>query len=231
MGPGAWAFAEAVEIERNRLAIEIADRRRELAAAEYLAGLLRETLRRERQADVMRPSNAPMATQQRAALASTAQRKMKTAARLALRAVRGEIGKRQGGQPIMDAKATDIARLRASPIFDAAWYLNTYGDVAVTGTDPVEHFYYHGAVEQRDPGPLFSSAFYLDSYHDIAESGVNPLLHYLQTGAREGRDPSPFFSSSRYLEQAKDVVDTGQNPLEHYITAALGQGGRPVPPS
>jgi hypothetical protein len=72
-------------------------------------------------------------------------------------------------------------------LFDAAWYLVTYPDVAAAGVNPLEHYLRHGAAEGRDPGPLFSTRWYLEAYPDVAAAGVNPLEHYLRRGAAEGR--------------------------------------------
>jgi hypothetical protein len=72
-------------------------------------------------------------------------------------------------------------------LFEAAWYLVTYPDVAAAGVNPLEHYLRHGAAEGRDPGPLFSTRWYLEAYPDVAAAGVNPLEHYLRRGAAEGR--------------------------------------------
>jgi hypothetical protein len=72
------------------------------------------------------------------------------------------------------------AALRRSALFDAAWYLATYPDVAVAGLDPVRHYLRAGVAEGRDPGPQFSTRDYLERNPDVARAGINPLLHYLR---------------------------------------------------
>jgi hypothetical protein len=102
-----------------------------------------------------------------------------------IRALRNGSGGPEGAQ---HAPVVDGARLvRASPLFDGAWYLSRYEDVAQAGLDPVEHFLAFGGVEARDPGPHFDSRAYLDANPDVAEAGANPLLHYLEHGVLEGR--------------------------------------------
>jgi hypothetical protein len=64
--------------------------------------------------------------------------------------------------------------IRASGLFDAAWYLEAYPDVAVREVDPLEHYIRYGAREGRDPNRLFSSSWYLASNPDVTESGLNP---------------------------------------------------------
>jgi glycosyltransferase involved in cell wall biosynthesis len=81
--------------------------------------------------------------------------------------------------------------LRASDLFDAAWYGREYPDVAALGMDAVEHFLRVGADLGRSPGPDFDTAFYLDAYADVGRSGMNPLLHFVLHGRREGRNCRP----------------------------------------
>ncbi len=122
------------------------------------------------------------------------------------------------------AEQAALNRLRASPIFDAAWYLQTYGDVAEAGADPALHYLRDGAAELRDPGPYFSTSYYLDSYPDVAAEKLNPLLHYLADGAAEGRNPGVHFATRHYAEAHPEVAESGLNPLEHYLTSGRAAG-------
>lgn len=75
--------------------------------------------------------------------------------------------------------AADAAILSRSPLFDPAWYLEAYPDVAAAGNDPVDHFLRFGAMELRNPGPGFDTAAYVSAHPESARSGLNPLIHYL----------------------------------------------------
>jgi SAM-dependent methyltransferase len=77
--------------------------------------------------------------------------------------------------------------LAASSLFDTAWYLEEYPDVALEGLDPLVHYIRHGVSDARNPGPEFDGEWYLRNYPDVAEAGVNPLIHYLQSGQIEAR--------------------------------------------
>jgi SAM-dependent methyltransferase len=77
--------------------------------------------------------------------------------------------------------------IAASPLFNAAWYLEQYPDVAAAEFDPIVHYLQHGAPEGRNPGPEFDAKWYLKHYPDVASAGLNPLLHYLEYGAAENR--------------------------------------------
>src|SRR5262245_60572297 len=109
-----------------------------------------------------------------------------------------------------------VRLIKASGLFDADWYLETYPDVAARGVDPVRHYVQHGAREGRDPNRLFSSSWYLASYPDVAAAGLNPLTHYILRGAAEGRNPGPLFDAAWYLEANPDVADSGINSLLHF---------------
>lgn len=80
-----------------------------------------------------------------------------------------------------------IAAVEGSGLFDRAWYLAQYPDVAASGLDPVEHYVGFGAAEGRDPGPGFSTAAYLSHNADVREAGLNPLAHFALHGRQEGR--------------------------------------------
>ena len=79
----------------------------------------------------------------------------------------------------------------ARAAFDAAYYLETYPDVAVAGLDPYAHYMSVGWREGRDPSGRFDTAYYLRTNPDVREAGLNPLVHYLTSGRREGREPLP----------------------------------------
>ena len=75
-----------------------------------------------------------------------------------------------------------VSTLLASGLFDGAWYLREYPEVAATGLSPALHYLRHGAAEGKDPGPDFSSARYLRRHPRLVPGRDNPLLHHLSTG-------------------------------------------------
>jgi hypothetical protein len=50
--------------------------------------------------------------------------------------------------------------LEQQGLFDAAWYIRRYPDIAAAGVNPLQHFIAHGATEGRDPNPGFSLSGY-----------------------------------------------------------------------
>jgi GT2 family glycosyltransferase len=111
-----------------------------------------------------------------------------------------------------------VRTIRSSGLFDAAWYLREYQDVAATGIDPVLHYLEYGVREGRCPNPLFHTRWYLDQYPDVAAEKADPLLHYLDHGAAEGRDPSPLFQTAAWVARHPELRRSKQNPLAHYLS-------------
>src|SRR5438034_439988 len=53
----------------------------------------------------------------------------------------------QPNAPVPDPGAEALAIIRQSGLFDAAWYLETYADLAELDIDALEHFYSFGYLE------------------------------------------------------------------------------------
>ena len=87
----------------------------------------------------------------------------------------------------MSAHDPRIARIAGSGLFDAAWYVATYPDVALLAIDPAEHYLRYGGGLLRDPGPDFNTRQYLSLHRGVDPTRVNPLLHHLQ--ATSGQKP------------------------------------------
>lgn len=81
--------------------------------------------------------------------------------------------------------------LSKSGLFDAAFYLASYPDVAALNIDPLLHYLEQGAGEGRNPRADFDSAYYLEQCRHLREVPGNPLLHFITVGARLGLKPSP----------------------------------------
>ncbi len=112
----------------------------------------------------------------------------------------------------------DYARLL--PVFDAAFYLGKYPDVAAAGLDPLLHYLKNGANEGRQPLPLFLPAHYLRNCPAPPESGANPLLHFLAGKGAACPNPHPLFDCAAYVRAHPDAAEC--NPLEHYLGSAAG---------
>jgi glycosyltransferase involved in cell wall biosynthesis len=132
------------------------------------------------------------------------------------------------GRAWLQSRASYAAQvIAASGLFEAAWYRETYPDVAARGVDPLHHYIRHGVREGRDPNRLFSSSWYLANNPDVAESGLNPLVHFVLRGAAEHRSPGPLFDTKWYLEANPDVAAAHVNPLLHFLRHGAREGRRP----
>ena len=86
--------------------------------------------------------------------------------------------------------ALTIEDVRASGLFEAAWYLKHNQDIAALGVDPLQHFFEYGRAEGRRPGAGFEPDWYLSSYPEVAHAGVDPFTHYLASGRAQGLRPA-----------------------------------------
>lgn len=109
-------------------------------------------------------------------------------------------------------------------LFDKAYYLGTYKDVAAANVDPVQHYMQFGWTEGRDPNSHFDTSFYLNQNPDVRAAGVNALEHYLLAGAAEGRAASFAFDGKAYLAANADVVKRGMDALTHYLMHGAAEG-------
>jgi len=82
---------------------------------------------------------------------------------------------------------------RATPGFDADWYLSTYVDVAAAGIDPLDHFLKSGRDEGRLPGPTWDDPADLITHPasaqrsptvDMTEAAAVPGLRTSANGVR-----------------------------------------------
>ena len=106
-----------------------------------------------------------------------------------------------------------IAALRASALFDPAWYRATYADVAASGIDPARHYLRHGGAENRDPGPDFDAPWYTAQHRDLA--GLTPLEHFERHGRSANWPTRP------------DPAETAPSPRNPQILFVAGETGTP----
>jgi hypothetical protein len=118
--------------------------------------------------------------------------------------------------------------LRASGLFDNAWYLDQYPDVAAAGIEPLAHYLANGSNESRLPNALFDTAWYrLNNPDALAASNLYPLTHYYEFGSAEGRRPTPLFDPRWYRLQYPDVANSGMEALAHYLVSGSKELRRP----
>ena len=175
---------EQTQHDGARLAAELATVRAELAA-----------LRRE--AEEWGEKEARLRTARDRAVKSADELSAALARRLRIDAA-GEAGGRRGvalfkdrQQPVTKEEAAQLELIRGSALFDDAWYLRTYHDVAHLGEDPALHFLRHPYNPFRRPSDDFNIGQYVIDHPEVLVDQVNPLVHFLLSPESEGADAYP----------------------------------------
>ena len=109
--------------------------------------------------------------------------------------------------------------IRASRLFDTAWYLKSYPDIATAGADPLPHFADWGWHEGRCPNLYFDTPWYLRHNPDVARAGMNPLVHYIRLGEAENRSPCAHFDLPCYRARHPEAAAMPGNGtlLAHFL--------------
>lgn len=112
--------------------------------------------------------------------------------------------------------------LANSGLFDAAYYIRAYPDVAKSNVDPLMHYLERGCREGRNPSAGFDTAHYLKLCESLGEAPTNALIHYLTVGMSRGLSPtvdrqrqrkpprpSPFPMPGKVLKQTPAISPSG----------------------
>lgn len=114
-------------------------------------------------------------------------------------------------------------------IFNEAWYLKNYPDVAAAVAAGIinahEHYEQYGRFEGRSPSPVFDPVHYLTQHPDVAaavEAGLTTAYdHFLNFGATEGRSSVAYFDPVFYLQSNPDIAEAVAQGLvsatEHFL--------------
>ncbi|MDR6407567.1 rhamnosyltransferase WsaF family glycosyltransferase [Paraburkholderia terricola] len=119
------------------------------------------------------------------------------------------------------------AIISRSPLFDAAWYVSQYPDVAASGLPPALHY----AVvwtDRRNPSLKFDANWYLSHYADAAAMQLNPLVHYEKYGREQNRaiqpvSRSPSVASNTHVHAAQGIrhpIDVRGLLSQHFASIA-----------
>lgn len=76
---------------------------------------------------------------------------------------------------------------RIDPLFDNAWYLTEYPDIAAETDNGWVHFVHDGEREGRSPGPGFDPEYYRRTHLPL--EGDRPFTHYVNYGRDHGYSP------------------------------------------
>lgn len=110
-------------------------------------------------------------------------------------------------------------------LFDAAWYLRHYPDVAGAGWDALDHYCRHGRAEDRSPNFYLAPAWYRG--HAALPPDTDALLHYAMTGEAQDLPPGPDFDPGWY--RGVHDLDATASPLLHFLQHRDQHRGAPCP--
>lgn len=80
---------------------------------------------------------------------------------------------------IVDVKNINI--IKNSGYFDENFYVSNYPEILNTGMIPVNHYYYFGWKEGRNPSSEFNNNLYINA-NAMLKIEMNPILHYMKYG-------------------------------------------------
>jgi glycosyltransferase involved in cell wall biosynthesis len=133
---------------------------------------------------------------------------------------------------------------RTTLLFDPAWYLDRYPEVAAalaagTWFCALQHYLCNDTPREFDPLPEFSEAFYLARNADLARQVAqgslrNGYTHFLWYGAAELRAPSKDIDLHWYVTQdaVRAELEQGraENAFAHWLEIGRERGLRATPP-
>lgn len=111
-----------------------------------------------------------------------------------------------------DEKAIRI--IAESGLFNESYYLQNYPDVRKSELTPIEHYYYHGCKEDRNPSPEFEADFYKHQNPEVFSKGINPLLHFLMNENKQ----QTLSSNSKKVFKKKKQPRQIKHPNNSFIT-------------
>lgn len=127
----------------------------------------------------------------------------------------------------MPAFFSDYEAIRKSGLFDPAYYLATYPELAEQNIDPLVHYLEEGGRQRRNPHPDFDAVFYLGQCREYGEDPENPLLHFIEIGAVRGFKTRPDDAAPAAAGASPaGTTETGAGPILVAVES-LGVAGAP----
>ncbi|HLV05620.1 glycosyltransferase [uncultured Georgenia sp.] len=117
--------------------------------------------------------------------------------------------------------ADQVALVRASGLFDEAWYREQVPDAA----DPLTHYLTTGHREGRSPHPCFDADWYVGQPRTPDTLRGPALVHYLRAGAADRVSPHPGFRADHYAKEHPESLRHPGGPLGHFLA------GHEAPPA
>lgn len=108
---------------------------------------------------------------------------------------------RRISKKIKDVK--NIKIIKESGYFDEDYYVSNYPEILNTGMIPVNHYYYFGWKEDRNPSEEFNNNFYLN-INAPYKIKMNPVLHYMLYGQYDDKIIGP---KTKFKKSVKNILN------------------------
>lgn len=124
--------------------------------------------------------------------------------------------------------------VKASGLFDAAFYAQALKSRKITTDMPLVHHYLMvGELMSISPQKMFDVQYYLNTNDDVVDSPLPALVHYIRFGHAEGRSPHPLFDTAHYNRSVEKGNRNRKrdklNPLMRFIEFGGTERGNPSP--
>ena len=148
-----------------------------------------------------------------------------------------------------------LQKRHVEPFFDTEFYVSKYAE-ALSGRDPIDHYFQVGWLDGFNPRSDFSTRGHLEQNFHVINSNLNPFFHYIMTSksvasnrsntgdaprhSTDGIDPRLLrrselirvigegFDPEFYLNEYVDIRRAGVNPLLHYVDYGSKEGRKPT---
>lgn len=122
-----------------------------------------------------------------------------------------------GASPEQHAPEKQALTLLLWGLFDARHYLETYPDIAQSGTDPLMHYVEHGDREGRWPNAHFDPQTYRTQFGPGGVGPVCALYHYAAVGEDLRLGSPKAFDPQQYLMLNPSLLPWLDRPMTHFL--------------
>lgn len=121
------------------------------------------------------------------------------------------------------------ALIRASGLFDEAWYAEQIPQGATLGRDLLDHYLSVGAALGLSPNPCFDAEWYRATHGGAQRTANDPFTHFIGRGLVRGDAPHPLFAAKWYLDRNPGAEGHRGGALGHYLDRGWKDGAEPHP--
>jgi hypothetical protein len=142
-----------------------------------------------------------------------------------MRGVRVRLARARGAAPAVRQveRLVSFAIIRASGLFDPAWYAAQFDDGTGPGRVPARslrlaHYVWRGRAAGYSPHPLFEAAFFApDHWRD---DPADPFARFLLRGKARRRPPHPLFDPQEWARRHPEAGRHRFGPFAHFCATA-----------